>query len=97
MGLLRLLTTEAVMRENVISSHEAWRVYDSILEDDRVQFSPEPVLFDHEWRRLSSSDRPTPKVWTDAYLSAFALAAGMRFVTMDRAVATNATDTLILA
>lgn len=51
MGLLRLLTTEAVMREDVLSSRKAWNVYRSILEDDRIQFAPEPFLLEQD-RRL---------------------------------------------
>lgn len=96
MGLLRLLTTEAVMQEDVLSSRSAWGAYHSVLEDDRIQFAPEPFMLDEEWRELSSFDRPAPKVWTDAYLTAFARAGGMRLVTMDRAVAANARESLLL-
>jgi hypothetical protein len=31
---------------------------------------------------LTAQDRPTPKIWTDAYLAAFARAGGMRLVTL---------------
>ncbi len=97
MGLLRLLTNEAVMREDVLSSRKAWRVYDSILEDDRIQFAIEPISIEAKWRALSAFNRPAAKAWTDAYLSAFALAAGMRLVTLDRAAAARASETLLLA
>jgi toxin-antitoxin system PIN domain toxin len=96
-GLLRLLTSATVMREDVLSSRKAWNVYHSVLEDNRIQFAPEPFLLEQEWQKLSSFDRPTPKVWTDAYLTAFARVTGMRLVTMDRAVAANASETLLLA
>jgi uncharacterized protein len=97
MGLLGLLTNEAAMGEDVLTSRKAWRVYDAILGDDRIQFAPEPILLAQEWRKLSSFDRPTPKIWTDAYLTAFARTAGMRLVTMDRALAAHASETLLLA
>ncbi len=96
MGLMRLLTTESVMGNDVLSSREAWRVYRTILGDDRVSFEPEPFTLETEWRRLTAQDRPTPKIWTDAYLSAFARAGGMRFVTLDRAVLAIAGDALVL-
>jgi uncharacterized protein len=66
------------------------------LEDDRIQFAPEPFLLEQEWREPSSFDRPTPKIWTDAYLTAFARVTGMRLVTVDRAVASNGSETLLL-
>jgi hypothetical protein len=43
-GLLRLLTSEIVMREDVLSTRKAWNVYQSVLEDNRIQFAPEPFL-----------------------------------------------------
>lgn len=96
MGLLRLLTSEAVMREDVLSSRKAWRVYSSVLKDSRIQFAPEPFLLEPEWRKLSSFDHPTPKIWTGAYLTAFARTGGMQLVTMDKAVAANARESLLL-
>lgn len=36
------------------------------------------------WRRLAARDTPSPKVWMDAYLAAFALAGGLRLVSLDR-------------
>lgn len=86
MGLLRLLTNESVMGSDVLSSREAWRVYRTILEDERIQFASEPFALEPEWKKLTVQDQPTPKIWTDAYLAAFARAGGMQLVTLDRAV-----------
>ena len=96
MGLLRLLTTKSVMGNDVLSSRDAWRAYRAILSDERVSFTPEPFALEPEWRKLTIQDQPTPKVWTDAYLSAFARAGGMQFVTLDRAVLAVASDALVL-
>jgi uncharacterized protein len=96
MGLLRLLTTEAVMGNDVLSSREAWRAYKSILADERITFVPEPFTLEQEWRKLTGQTKPTPKLWTDAYLCAFARAGGMRLVTMDEAVLSLAGDALVL-
>lgn len=96
MGLLRLLTHETVMGSEVLSSREAWHVYQTLLRDERFQFAPEPFSLDPEWRRLTAHDRPAPRLWTDAYLAAFARAAGMRLVTLDRAILSLAGETLLL-
>lgn len=96
MGLLRLLTNEAVMGGDVLASRDAWRVYRSILADERIHFAPEPYALEGEWRRLTGQDRQATKIWTDAYLAAFARAAGMRLVTLDRAVLSIADEALLL-
>ena len=36
------------------------------------------------WHRLASLDTASPKVWMNAYLSAFAIAAGLRMVSLDQ-------------
>jgi uncharacterized protein len=96
MGLLRLLTHTSVMGRDVLSSREAWRVYRTILADERIQFAPEPFTLEQEWRKLTMQDHPTPKVWTDAYLIAFARAAAMQLVTLDRAILSMASEAALL-
>lgn len=86
MGLLRLLTNESVMGRDVLSQRNAWRAYARILSDERTGFAHEPLTLESEWRKLTTSDRPRPKMWTDAYLAAFARSAEMQLVTLDRAV-----------
>ena len=54
------------------------------------------MLTENNWRKLTSHDRPMPKVWTDAYLAAFARSAAMQFVTLDRAVLAMAPEALLL-
>lgn len=36
------------------------------------------------WHLLASCDTASPKVWMDAYLGAFAIAARLRMVTLDQ-------------
>lgn len=96
MGLLRLLTHESVMGSDVLSCREAWRVYRTILTDERIQFAPEPFTLEQEWRKVTMHERPAPKIWTDAYLIAFARAAGMQLVTLDRGVLSVAKEALLL-
>lgn len=87
LGLLRLLTTEQVMGADVMSQRDAWGAYSRWFEDERVQFHREPETqeFETRFRELSSRRERSPKVWADAYLAAFALSAGLNFVTFDRA------------
>jgi len=96
MGLLRLLTNATVMGDDVVTSRDAWRAYRTILADERIGFAPEPLALEEHWRKLTSLDGPAPKLWTDAYLSAFARAAGLRFVSLDRAILAIAPDALLL-
>ena len=37
------------------------------------------------WRRLATRDLASPKLWMDAYLAAFAIAADVELVTTDKA------------
>jgi toxin-antitoxin system PIN domain toxin len=85
LGLLRLLTAEAVMGDEVLSQTEAWRVYDRWMQDDRVTLLDEPPGLERRFRALTRSRHASPKVWADAYLAAFAEASQITFVTLDRA------------
>jgi len=88
-GLLRLLTTSAVMGKDLQTIGEAWKVYDRWLEDSRVEVWHEPPELDTAFRaatrrvsRLSSS-----KALGDCYLLAVSQVARATLVTFDRALA----------
>ncbi len=97
LGLLRLLTTDAVMAEEVLNQAQAWQAYDSWMDDDRVRFLEEPSTIEPDFRALTQRRQPAPKDWSDSYLSAFAAVAGLRLVTFDRSLhkKTNNTELLI--
>jgi toxin-antitoxin system PIN domain toxin len=84
MGLLRMLGTRSIMNENTLTAHDTWRVYDALIDDDRFVFIPEPLNLDKTLRRLTSRHSPITGLWTDAYLAAFAITAGLQFVTFDK-------------
>jgi len=87
-GLLRLLTTAAVMNGKPLPMKRAWRVYDGLMGDERVEHIAEPPAMDRVFRELSSSGTiASPKLWADAYLMAFAVEAGGRVATFDQALA----------
>lgn len=96
LGLLRLLTTDAVMGSGVMDQAEAWLTYDYLLEDDRVSLQEEPPYLESIFREITRSKRPAPKDWGDSYLLAFANASGSSIVTFDRALAQKAPSAHLL-
>ena len=96
-SLLRLLTTAAVMgTDEVMTQVEAWNAYDQWKQDARVFFLEEPPNVEVAFRGLTRQLRPNPKIWSDAYLAAFASAAGMQLVTFDQALHGKVENVLVL-
>lgn len=87
MSLLRLLTNQAAMGDDVLTRATAWTVVDRLRADTQVTWSSEPPGLEQLWRSFSARDDVSHKLWTDDYLAAFAMAGGMGFVTLDRQVA----------
>ncbi|HMD85802.1 MAG TPA: PIN domain-containing protein [Terriglobia bacterium] len=97
LGLLRLLTTEAVMgKVEVLTQPEAWNAYDRWFEDGRVSFLPEPSALEPAFREISRLRRPAPKDWADSYLAAFASASDLTLVTFDQALHGKAWQSIAL-
>ena len=94
--VLRLLTTEKVMGKDTKTMTEAWALWDRVWADTRVSFLPEPANLEKDFRSHSRLSSPSPKVWADAYLLAFASVAGLKLVTFDRALKARAVDILVL-
>ncbi len=95
-GVLRLLTTSAAMNGRPLTSAAAWKAYDRLYSDPRVQFMAEPPSLDDRLRKLSTTPSASPKLWVDAYLAAFAARAGAVLVTFDRALAARAEEAQLL-
>ena len=85
LGLLRLLTAESVMGEDVLNQGEAWAVYDRWIEDERVGFLDEPPGLEVRFRSLTRLKSASHQAWADAYLIAFAETSQLTIVTLDRA------------
>jgi toxin-antitoxin system PIN domain toxin len=83
LGLLRLLSTRAVMGDDVLDAPGCWAVFDLALADQRFAFLREPREIDTAFRHLVRKAASSPKLWQDAYLAAFAIAGGLSFVTFD--------------
>ncbi len=84
MGFLRLLTNPRAMGEDAVAPARAWRLLNSFYEDSRILFAAEPPGLEASWRALTKPRDPGANFWTDAYLAAFASAAGHTLVTFDK-------------
>jgi hypothetical protein len=73
----------------------AWEVYDQCCTDERIAFLQEPDSVDLTLRALAGGRHSSPNVWADAYLAAFATAAGLRLVTFDKALAAKSIECLV--
>jgi hypothetical protein len=94
--VLRLLTTKEVIGRDVKSMAGAWEVWDQLRSDDRIAMLPEPDGLEPRLRVHSRLGGASPKVWADAYLVAFASAAGLKLVTFDRALESRPVEVLVL-
>jgi hypothetical protein len=94
-ALLRLLTTAAVMGRDVLTQREAWQAYEKFLAGG-VRFLEEPPTLEDHFRRLTRHTSSSPKEWADAYLTAFAIGAGLRLTTFDKALAAKAKGSILL-
>ena len=74
----------------------AWEIYDGCCADERIAFLPEPDGLDQKFRALARGRQSSPNVWADAYLAAFAAAAGLRLVTFDKAVGAQSPQSVVL-
>lgn len=66
------------------TNRTAWEHYERFTSHPRIGFVQEPGSVDAIWKKLCSEPRPSPKLWMDAYLAAFAISGGYRLVTADK-------------
>ncbi len=84
LGVLRLLNNPAVMKEDVLDTDACWAIWSQLLSDDRFRFVPtEPPGLDGAFAQFTAGTAYTPRLWTDAYLAAYALASDRVLVTFD--------------
>jgi uncharacterized protein len=96
LGLLRLLTAEAVMRDEVMTRPQAWAAYDRWLSDPRVEFVDEPPEIEARFRALTRLRQPATRDWADSYLSAFASVGQLTLVTFDRGLRRKVKSLILL-
>ena len=85
MAILRLLTNVRVMGSGTLRPVQALDVLDQLMGDPRVVVleQPPPGHAAH-WRTNVARREPTPNLWTDAWLAAWAQAGDLEMVTFDR-------------
>ena len=71
-------------------------LYDRYFEDDRVVWLGEPRPVESAFRKSSSANAASPKVWGDAYLLAMAQESGATLITFDQQLARRSADCLLL-
>jgi toxin-antitoxin system PIN domain toxin len=96
LGLFRILTTSAAMGPEVLTQLECWQIYDRWISTGQVAWADEPLDLEIRLRALTDHAVASPKDWMDAYLAAFAEAAGLTLVTFDRALAGRAEGAVLL-
>jgi toxin-antitoxin system PIN domain toxin len=85
LGVLRLLTNARVMEGVPVNPDQALAAWDEIEADERTSYveglsSP---ASEHCFRRNVAGRVPTPNLWADALLAAWAEAAGFRLASFD--------------
>lgn len=83
----RLLSTAALAKAYgavPLTNSDALLTLDNLQALLQVTWRDEPLGVLGLWRTMAGLDSTSPKVWMDAYLAAFAIAAGLRLVTMDK-------------
>lgn len=96
LGLLRLLTNESAMGDDVLTQSQAWKQFDALLASPGNRMMDEPHGIDPVFRQNTDRNEASTKQWADGYLAAFATAAGIQLVTFDRALAGKVKGAVLL-
>ena len=75
------------MNGQPLSMAEDWSAHDYLYLGDRVVFLTEAPTLERAFRDAASDDQASPKLWADAYITAFAEVSGAQGVTFDQALA----------
>jgi hypothetical protein len=96
-GFLRLANNPNLFPGIAVTQAEAWSMYDAFHNDPRVEFADEPPSLETIWRQLTQRPTFSSKSLSDAYLVAFAQAAGLELVSFDKGFAqyTSARHTIL--
>ncbi len=85
LGVLRLLCNAPVMGEEILQPKEALAAWDVIDSDPRTfRIGAAPSQLESCLLKNVKDRKPNPKLWTDAYLAAYAEAEGWTMTTFDK-------------
>lgn len=84
LGILRLLTNPAVMDGQPLECDAALGAWDAFQRDPRTrELDPPGTAHEAALRRFVRGRRPTPNLWTDAWLAAIAESQGAGLTSFD--------------
>ena len=84
------------MENKPLTSRQCWDLFAKWAESGKAELWSEPSGIDPIFRQGTMVGQNSPKTWTDAYLAAFAEAAGLTLVTFDKALAGKTKGTVLL-
>jgi hypothetical protein len=97
LGLLHLLTNQSAMGADVLTQAKAWAVYDAFIQTGATRLMDEPRGIDPLFRQQTYRNEASTKQWADGYLVAYSMAAGIKLVTFDRALAKQVKGAVLLS
>ncbi|MCF7674093.1 MAG: hypothetical protein K9M97_02020 [Akkermansiaceae bacterium] len=98
-AFLRLVSTPLIQRtyeSPPITNAAAWSKCQDLLALPQILWLDEPEGLADLWQSLACLPSASPRVWTDAYLAAFAIRHAVEFVTLDSDFKTFVKDGLKL-
>jgi toxin-antitoxin system PIN domain toxin len=87
-SFLRLVSSANIARQYAvppISNREAFALLQGLMQRPNVGFMEEPKDLLPSWKAYGDLTTSSPQRWMDAYLAAFAVKAGLEFVSGDDA------------
>ena len=96
LSLFRLLSTEAILKQDVLSQRRCWEEFDQWIDSGEAIYTEEPAGLESVMRARTRAESASPKTWADAYLAAFAEKASLTLVTFDRALAGKVKGAVLL-
>jgi toxin-antitoxin system PIN domain toxin len=97
LSLFRLLSAEAVLKQDALSQRLCWEVYDEWALSGDAVFVEEPAGVETAMRARTGAESASPKIWADAYLAASAETAQLTLVTLDHALAGKVKGAVLLS
>ncbi len=96
LGMMRLLTTRSVAKDETLTQVEAWALYDRWIQKGGAILIEEPFGMETELRFHANRTTPSPKEWGDSYLVAFAASASLPLVTLDKGLSQRYARAILL-
>ena len=84
LGFVRLLCQKTGEAVTPLTLDQAWKAYLEVRAKRHVVFLEEPQVIEDALANLIGPSTVPARLWTDAYLAAFAISAGLRLVTFDK-------------